>query len=125
MPRSTTASGETRQLLSRGIVAIFKRHLGRGPTTARTYVNDDVITVILEDSLTSIEHTLIDSDRGEVVNDMRRGYQAAAREEIVELVESATGRRVKAFMSDHSVLPDYAVECLILEPVPGPGALPS
>jgi uncharacterized protein YbcI len=119
MTPPSVASGETRQLISRGIVAIFKRHLGRGPTSARTYVNDDVITVILEDNLTSIEHTLIDSDRGEVVNDMRRGYQSAVREEIVRLVETATGRRVKAFMSDHSVLPDYAVECLILEPLPG------
>jgi uncharacterized protein YbcI len=123
--QSVQATGETRQAISRGMVAIYKRQLGRGPSTARTFINDDVVTVILEDNLTSVEHTLVDNDRGDVVENMRRGFQMAVRDEIVGLVEEATGHEVRAFMSDHTVMPDFAVECFVLGPKsPGLAAKP-
>lgn len=108
--------------ISRGIVAVLKARVGRGPTLTRTFINDNVVTVILHDTLTPVERTLTGAEHADIVADMRRSFQAAICEEMVSLVERETSCNVKAFMSDHSVLPDYAVECFVLE---APGADPA
>ena len=102
------------QRISRGMVALFKQHVGRGPGLARTFVNDDIVTVILHDTLTPVERTLTGSEHADVVRDMRRSFQSAICDEMIALIERETSCDVKAFMSDHSVLPDYAVECFVL-----------
>ncbi len=100
--------------VSRGVVSIYKEVFGRGPTRARTYFNDDVVTVVLEDSLTGVENSLVEHGEEEMVSRMRDGFQAAVCDRLVDVVEAETGRTVKAFMSDHSVMPDYAVEIFVL-----------
>ena len=102
------------QRISRGIVSVYKEEFGRGPTRARTYFNDDVITVLLEDTLTGVETSLVKHGEEEVVARMRERFQEAVCDRLVALVESETGRTVQAFMSDHSVMPDYAVEIFVL-----------
>ena len=52
--------------------------------------------------------------RHEMVIDMRRTYQATLREEFVDLVEGVVGRKVVAFLSDHHIDPDIAVETFVL-----------
>jgi uncharacterized protein YbcI len=37
------------------------------------------------------------------------------REQAVELVQRQTGRKVRAFLSDNSVFPDYAAEVFVLD----------
>ena len=105
----------SRQAISRGVVALFKESFGRGPTLGRTFINADVITVLLQDTLTAVERTLCDTGKAEMVVEMRRNYQDAIGTQLIALVERETGRRVKALMSDHSVEPDYAIVCFVLE----------
>lgn len=107
------------------MVALFKERVGRGPTEARTYFNEPLLTVLLFDTLTRAERSLADDDRASLVREVRRGFQGTMREEAIQMVERFTGKRVKAFMSDHSVYPDYAVECFVLEPgLPGDDSEP-
>lgn len=102
------------------MVALFKEYVGRGPTEARTYFNEPLLTVLLFDTLTRAEKSLAEDDRANLVREVRRGFQGTMRDEAITLVEEHSGRRVKAFMSDHSVYPDYAIECFVLEPgLPG------
>ena len=109
--------GEVKQRISRGLVALLKSRFGRGPTSARAYVSDDVITVVLRDNLTPVEHTLIENERAAVVGDLREGFLSAICDEAVALVERETGRSVAAFLSDHNVVSDIAVEVFVLEPL--------
>lgn len=124
MASAATISGPARQNISRSLVALFKEQFGRGPTSARTYVNDDVITVVLQDMLTPAEKTLADNDQAAVVNDMREAFQTAICDQAVALIERETDRRVKVLLSDHCVAPDYAIQCFILEPEELNGATP-
>lgn len=117
MASDGSISGPARQNISRSIVALFKQHFGRGPTSARTYVNDDVITVVLQDMLTPAEKTLADNDKAPVVNDIREAFQTAICDEAVALIEGETNRNVKVLLSDHCVAPDYGIQCFILEPL--------
>jgi uncharacterized protein YbcI len=39
--------GELRQQISNAVVALFKQHFGRGPTDCRTYLEPDLVIVVL------------------------------------------------------------------------------
>ncbi len=100
--------------ISRGIVAIYKDHLGRGPTKVRTTITDDMVVTVLEDGLTKAEEKLVARDRAHAVRSIRREFQESMSDEVKALVENLTGREVKCLLSDHSPDPDYAVEVLLL-----------
>jgi len=56
-------SGSKPAAISNLIVGLLSQYTGRGPTKARTFVNDDIVTVVLQDTLTKAEHALVDNDR--------------------------------------------------------------
>ena len=107
---------DLRREISRALVAIFKEATGRGPAQALTYINDNVIVTLLHDTMTTAERTLLDEDEDQAVRNLRRLFQGVVRDQAIEAVERLTGRKVLAFLSDHAVDPDYAVEVFILEP---------
>jgi len=102
--------------ISNLVVRVTREYTGRGPTQARTYMQDDLITVVLRETLTKGELRLVENGHGEHVRATRRYFQEAMRDELVTGIEGLTGRRVIAFMSDNHLDPDLAVELLLLEP---------
>jgi uncharacterized protein YbcI len=116
---ATTGEQRARTLnrdISRAMVALFKEATGRGPNRARTYVEDSIVVTVLYDTMTKAEKTLKAEHREDTVRDLRRIFQGTFREHAIELVERLTGRKVLAFLSDHAVDPDYAIEAFVLEP---------
>jgi uncharacterized protein YbcI len=114
----THARGVLANSISNTVVKLFSDYLGRGPTKARTVVSRDLISVVLEDTLTKAERTLVARGEESVVLQMRRALQGAMRDALVGAIEELTGRRVIAFLSDHQAEPDFAVESFVLEPLP-------
>jgi uncharacterized protein YbcI len=100
--------------ISNRVVQITREFLGRGPTRARTTIAGDLVVVVLQDTLLKAERSLVAEGRSETVIDSRRTYQAALREDYVEVVEEVLDREVLAFMSDHHIDPDIAVEVFVL-----------
>ncbi len=104
--------------LSNSIVGLVREYTGRGPTKARTTVHDNVVMVILEQSLSKGERVLAQTGRGEEVLTLRRAYQEAMREESSAKVAELTGRNVIAFMSANHIDPDLAAEIYVLDGPP-------
>jgi len=102
--------------ISNLVVRITREYTGRGPTQARTYMQEDLITVVLRETLTKGELKLANTGYADHVRATRRYFQDAMREEIVTGIEKLTGRRVIAFLSDSHFDPDLAVELVLLEP---------
>lgn len=102
--------------ISRGVVAIYKEYLGRGPTTVRTAITDDASTTMIEDSLIKAEQSLVRDGEADMVREIRRKFQCAMREDITSLVEGVTGRKCAAFLSDHDTESDVAVEMVVFAP---------
>jgi uncharacterized protein YbcI len=102
--------------ISRSIVRIWHEYTGRGPTKARTTITDDLIVVLLADTLLKAERNLVRDGREEQVLSMRRAFQDTMRSDLVLAVEEVTGRQVLAFMSHNHVDPDLAAELFILVP---------
>lgn len=107
--------------LSRGVVKLVSRYTGRGPTRARATVNTNVILVVMEDTLTKGELTLVAAGEHDAVRSMRRTYQDAMRAEAVGMVETVTGRTVISSLSDIDVERNVAAEVFVLAPRPDTG----
>jgi uncharacterized protein YbcI len=102
--------------LCNAVVRILNEYTGRGATRSRAHVGEDLITVVLEDTLTRGEQTLVANGQRELVLATRRQYQAAMRRDLVGEVEGLTGRTVRAFLSENHLAPDLAVEVFVLTP---------
>ena len=104
--------------ISNAVVKLFSEFLGRGPTKARTVVSRDLISVVLEDTLTRAERHLIEGGQGDTVVEMRRAMQGTMREPLIDAVEWLAERRVIAFTSQQQLQGDFTVENFVLEPLP-------
>ncbi|MGX6447340.1 Na-translocating system protein MpsC family protein [Patulibacter sp. S7RM1-6] len=96
------------------VVRTMQEYTGRGATRARTVVSPDTIMVLLEDTLTKGEQTLVDHGRVDEVLSIRRAFQQAMEDELTAEIERLTGREVVAFLSANHVRPDYSAEIFVL-----------
>jgi uncharacterized protein YbcI len=112
-----TSDGPLTAAISNAVVGLLREFTGRGPTQARTTIGSDTIVVTLRDSLTKAERTLALRGQAVEVLAMRRAFQDTMREDLIAAVESLTGRKVEAFLSDNLYKPDVAVEIFLLEPL--------
>jgi uncharacterized protein YbcI len=111
-----TPSGGQRAAISNSLVRLMAQYYGRGPTKARTYINEDVVIVVLRDIFTTVEKTLIEVGKGEHVRETRFIFQQSMEVKFRHAVEEVTGRKVLAFLSQTHIGPDLAVEVFLLEP---------
>lgn len=102
--------------ITRQIVALHHEHYGRGPTKARTFLNGDYVTCFMEDIYTTVERTLIEAGRFESVRATRLTFQDAMEPRFREIIQSVTGRKVRAFLSQVYADPEAAVDAFVLEP---------
>jgi uncharacterized protein YbcI len=102
--------------ISRNAVHILREFTGRGPTKAKTTINHDSVLILLGDILTKGERKLAESGKAERVLEVRHDFQMVMRDELVKAVETATKRKVIAFMSDNHLDPELAAEIFVLEP---------
>ena len=121
-PESHPDRGALNAAISEAVVRLMADSTGRGPTKARTTIDRDLIVVMLQNTLTTGERYLADSDRAEQVLGMRRAYQEAMRSDCIEAIEDLAGRTVIAFMSANHIDPDLAAEVFVLEPQAPPSA---
>ena len=77
-------------------------------------IHDTLVTVLLADTLTKGERTLVDHGQGENVLRLRHEFQLLMRDDLVAVVENQLDRKVVAFMSQNHIDPDLAVEIFVL-----------
>jgi uncharacterized protein YbcI len=109
--------GQLSAAISNRVVQLMSEYTGRGPTRARTFINDGLVVCLLQETLTKGERTLAERDQSELVLETRRTFQRTMRGEASAAIEELTGRRVTAFMSDNHIEPDVAVEVFLLESI--------
>ncbi len=116
-----TAEQSMAAKISNLVVQQMHAYTGRGPTKAWTSIDADLISVVLRDTLTKGEQSLVSDSKAQLVLEMRRAYQQTMRSELVTGVENLTGRKVSAFLSANHLDPDVAIESFVLEPQPHDG----
>jgi uncharacterized protein YbcI len=114
----TTPAGTVAAAISNACVHLMSEYTGRGPTKAKTIFNRDVITVVLQETMTKAEKRLAEAGDAKYVLEMRHRFQQAMQGELVAAVEQISERKVIAFMSANHIDPDMAAEVFVLEPEP-------
>jgi len=85
--------------ISREIVRIHAQYYGRGPTRAKAVWRHDIVVVVLEEIFTRAEEVLVDAGRFDQVRSSRQAFQDEIEPLFKQSVELATGRPVRAFLS--------------------------
>jgi uncharacterized protein YbcI len=102
--------------ISRAVVQLFREYTGRGPTQAHTTITEDLVVVMMGDTLLKAEKSLAGDGKGALVLQMRGAVQDTMRDDLTEAVERLSHRRVIAFMSQNHIDPDLASELFVLAP---------
>ena len=107
--------GEQLAAITNGIVKLFHDYYGRGPTKAKSYLLDDTYVVcVLEETMTTVEKTLVETGKGEMVRAVRLAFQEAMADEFMGTVSKALGRPVVGYHSQLTLDPDIGFEFFVL-----------
>jgi len=96
--------------VSNGMVALLKKYYGRGPTTTKSYYEDDVVACVLRGGFSRVEKTLLEAGRNSAVMQQRLEFQDVMRERFASVVEGAPERQVIGFISGAQKDPDLMCE---------------
>jgi uncharacterized protein YbcI len=106
--------GEVRATISEQIVRLQAEFYGKGPTRAKTYIVEDLVVVVLEESFTRAEKTLAERGEKDAIEHIRRRFQQQMADDFTSVVEQATGRKVRVFLSETNIDLDVSVETFLL-----------
>jgi uncharacterized protein YbcI len=92
--------------ISTEAVGVLREYTGRGPTKAKTMINEDVVTLLLADTLTKGERRLAANGHAERILALRHDYQQVMREDLMR-AQPRMDRRARSRRSrdDHSPRP--------------------
>jgi uncharacterized protein YbcI len=116
LPHSGTDLKGQSTTISNAIGAMHREHYGRGADRIRTLIHQDMVMTTLENCFTPVERKMVAEDAFAQVRETRIMFQDWMGPRFTEIVEEATGRKVRAFFSQVAHDPDIAVELFLLEP---------
>ena len=97
-----------------------KQYADRGPTKCRTYIDDDLVIVLMRGGFSRLENTLFEDGKFLDVRTMRHAFQDTMQGRFTEVIERVAGREVVAFMSASHQRPDLQMEVFVLDGRPDP-----
>jgi uncharacterized protein YbcI len=105
--------------ISNAMVGLKKEFYGKGPTQAKTYINDNYILCVMQGGLTRNEETLLAAGQHDLVREYRLKFQEAMAAPTTEAIERLTGRKVIGYHSQIVFEPEHAFEIFVLDAPPG------
>jgi uncharacterized protein YbcI len=105
--------------ISNAMVGLKKEFYGKGPTKAKTYINDNYVLCVLQGGLTKNEATLIAAGEEHLVRQYRLRFQEVVGDATTEAIARLTGRKVLGYHSQIVFEPEYAFEIFVLDGPPG------
>ena len=116
MAHSSTDVKTQSTAMSNAIGAMHREHYGRGADRIRTLIHQDLVMTTLEDCLTTVEKKMVSEGAFVQVRETRTMFQDWMGPHFRQIVEEATGRKVRAFFSQITHDPDIALELFLLAP---------
>jgi hypothetical protein len=99
--------------LSDRFCEIVRKQGGRAPRRCRVFVNDEIVTVVADETLNSAELRVQHTD-AEAVARSRRAIQRMVRINFTPQLEALLGTTVLASTSGHAINPDVGIYNFVL-----------
>jgi len=110
-----SADGAAAMAICNAVVRAFKRSYGKGPTKAKAYMLEDVVAVVAQDTLTTLERTLVRGGHEQLVREARRALDDEVARESRGAIEQATGQRVVGWQTHVDPSADRALALVRLQ----------
>jgi uncharacterized protein YbcI len=104
--------------ISNAMVGLKKEFYGKGPTKAKTYINDNYVFCVLQGGITRNEETLLAAGQENLVREYRLRFQEAMADATTEAIERLTGRKVLGYHSQIVFDPEHGFEIFVLDAPP-------
>jgi uncharacterized protein YbcI len=104
--------------ISNAMVGLKKEFYGKGPTKAKTYINDNYVFCVLQGGITRNEETLLAAGQEMLVREYRLRFQEAMADATTEAIQRLTGRKVIGYHSQIVFDPEHAFEIFVLDGPP-------
>jgi len=122
MAHQKLTSAESQQqgaaLLSRissELVKTMKDYYGKGPISAKSYMVDDLLFVVMRGGLNASEKYLLEQDEVDAVRQYRQTFENRMKKTLSEKIGELTGRKVVNFNSQILFDPDMLVEIFVFD----------
>ena len=106
---------DVRAEISNAMVGLKKEFYGKGPSKAKTFLNDNYVFCVMEGGLTRNEETLVERGHEDLVRNFRLRFQEAMAEPMVEAVQRITGCSVIGYHSQIVFHPERVFEIFVLD----------
>lgn len=101
--------------ISDKLAALHGQWYGKSPSAARTYIaGEDVVVAVLEETFAPVEQAMVDRGEGDGVQELRRRFRRVIADEFEAIVEQATGRLVRSYVSETDLAENVSVEVFLL-----------
>jgi uncharacterized protein YbcI len=113
-PQPSLTGDELLTAVTTAMVEFHQRYHHRKPVTAKTLMlGDDLLACVLGGVYTDVEKTMIEIQRTTIVQETRNAFQNAMEHKFINAIQTLSGRKVMAFISNHHVGPDIEVELFV------------
>ena len=102
--------------ISRAVVTAMKSKFGRGPVSAKSYMIDDFLLVVMRGGLTPAEETLLGRGREDAVREFRQVFENEVAPDLIAMIERMTGRDVVTYQSQILFDPHIVMEVFFFDP---------
>lgn len=104
--------------ISHAMVGMKKDYYGKGPTKAKTFINDEYVFVVMQGGLTRNEEVLLAAGERDLVRSYRLRFQEAMTGTTVGAIEEIVGRKVLTYHSQMLFDPEREIEIFVLDSPP-------
>jgi len=109
---------EMRAAITNVVVGLKKEFYGKGPTKARTFINENYVFCVMAGGLTRNEQTLLAHGEHDLVRAYRLRFQEVMAEPTTRAIERVTGRTVIGYHSQIVFDPEHTFEIFVLDGAP-------
>jgi uncharacterized protein YbcI len=102
--------------ISNAVVRLLSEYTGRIPTKAQPYMDEDLILVVVYDTLSKVERGIVRNGNTDLVLATREACQNAMKPDLAAAVERLSGRSTVAVLSQNHIDPDVAITAFVLAP---------
>jgi len=107
--------GSVLQRLSTEMVQAMKQYYGKGPVSAKSYLVDDLLFIVMREGITQAEQTMLDAGREGTVRNFRQEFESEMTELLTRMVERVTGRHVVTYQSQVLFDPNMTIEIFVFD----------
>ena len=101
--------------LSTEMVRAQKKYFGKGPESAKSYMLDDFLLIVMRGSQTVAERTMIEFGQQDQVRAFRQTFENEMTSRLIGMVEDLTGRKVLGYQSQLLFEPEVVIEIFFFD----------